>query len=249
MKLTELQVEKIREHMLHEDDALARKYKARRTKSDSQKVLHAEVERFVNQGWIRGTVMKTKTQITRPKEFSRQFEDDIWCMFYELGFRILNSDDKLVIPWGENPEEKKQIDIVAVGEEAIFVVECKAAERPKSRSFQAILNEMSLYKNGVAESLKQIYGSNKRVKYILATRNYQIIDESEDDNRMAHNDIYHLDDNAYKYICDLIKSYKTAVMYQFYSLMFKDELISGKPIVIPALRGEIWGKRNITFSQ
>lgn len=248
MKLTELQVEKIREHMLHEDDALARKYKARRTKSDSQKVLHAEVERFVNQGWIRGIVMKTKTQITRPKEFSRQFEDDIWCMFYELGFRILNSDDKLVIPWGENPEEKKQIDIVAVGEEAIFVVECKAAERPKSRSFQAILNEMSLYKNGVAESLKQIYGLNKRVKFILATRNYQIIDESEDDNRMAHNDIYHLDDNAYKYICDLIKSYKTAVMYQFYSLMFKDELISGKPIVIPALRGEMGEKKYYLFS-
>lgn len=248
MILSELQIEKIKDHMLHEADALAHKYKAKRTKFDSRKVLHAEVDGLVNQGWIVSNVLKTKTQITRPKEFSRQFEDDIWCMFYELGFRILNSDEKLLIPWSENPEDKKQIDIVAIGDDAIFVVECKAAEKPKSRSFQSVLNEMALYKTGVAESLRQIYGAKKRVKFILATRNYQILDEGEDTRRMENNEIYHLDDNAYKYICNLIKSYKTAVMYQFYSLMFKDELISKKPIVIPALKGEMGGKQYYLFS-
>ena len=248
MKLTELQVEKIKEHMLHEDDALVHKYKARRTSFDTTKVLPAEVEAYVNRGWMVTNVLKTKTQLSRPKEFSRQFEDDIWCMFYELGFRILNSDEKLVIPWGENEEDKKQLDIVAVGDDAIFVVECKAADKPKSRSFQSVLNEMALYKAGVTDALRQVYGANKRVKFILATRNYQILDDGEDDKRMGNNDIYHLDDNAYKYICNLIKSYKTAVKYQFYSLMFKDELISKKPIVIPALQGEMGGKRYYLFS-
>lgn len=248
MKLTELQVEKIKEHMLHEDDALVHKFKARRTSFDTTKVLPAEVEAYVNRGWMVTNVLKTKTQLSRPKEFSRQFEDDIWCMFYELGFRILNSDEKLVIPWGENEEDKKQLDIVAVGDDAIFVVECKAADKPKSRSFQSVLNEMALYKAGVTDALRQVYGANKRMKFILATRNYQILDDGEDDKRMGNNDIYHLDDNAYKYICNLIKSYKTAVKYQFYSLMFKDELISKKPIVIPTLQGEIGGKRYYLFS-
>lgn len=248
MKLTELQVEKIKEHMLHEDDALVHKYKARRTSFDTTKVFPAEVEAYVNRGWMVTNVLKTKTQLSRPKEFSRQFEDDIWCMFYELGFRILNSDEKLVIPWGENEEDKKQLDIVAVGDDAIFVVECKAADKPKSRSFQSVLNEMALYKAGVTDALRQVYGANKRVKFILATRNYQILDDGEDDKRMENNDIYHLDDNAYKYICNLIKTYKTAVKYQFYSLMFKDELISKKPIVIPALQGEMGGKRYYLFS-
>lgn len=248
MKLTELQVETIKEHMLHEDDALVHKYKARRTSFDTTKVFPAEVEAYVNRGWMVTNVLKTKTQLSRPKEFSRQFEDDIWCMFYELGFRILNSDEKLVIPWGENEEDKKQLDIVAVGDDAIFVVECKSADKPKSRSFQSVLNEMALYKAGVTDALRQVYGANKRVKFILATRNYQILDDGEDDKRMENNDIYHLDDNAYKYICNLIKSYKTAVKYQFYSLMFKDELISKKPIVIPALQGEMGGKRYYLFS-
>lgn len=248
MKLTELQVETIKEHMLHEDDALVHKYKARCTSFDTTKVFPAEVEAYVNRGWMVTNVLKTKTQLSRPKEFSRQFEDDIWCMFYELGFRILNSDEKLVIPWGENEEDKKQLDIVAVGDDAIFVVECKSADKPKSRSFQSVLNEMALYKAGVTDALRQVYGANKRVKFILATRNYQILDDGEDDKRMENNDIYHLDDNAYKYICNLIKSYKTAVKYQFYSLMFKDELISKKPIVIPALQGEMGGKRYYLFS-
>lgn len=110
------------------------------------KVLHSEVEAYENLGWIAGTPMKTKTPISRKKEHDRQFEDDVWCMFYNLGFRTLNADDNLRIQWGNNEGEDKQIDILAVGDDAIFVVECKAAEKAKKQSFQQPLNEMELYK-------------------------------------------------------------------------------------------------------
>lgn len=246
--LTEFQIEKIKEHMLHEEDALKLKYKAKHSQFDTKKVLHSEVESYENQGWSAGVPMKTKTPISRPKEHSRQFEDDIWCMFYNLGFRILNADNNLVVQWGNNEGEKKQLDIVAVGEDAIFVVECKAAEKPRKQSFQLPLTEMSKYKNGIAESLRQIYGKNKRVKFIFATRNYQFLDDNEDLARMKNYDIYHLDDNAYNYICNLINSYQTSVIYQFYGLMFKDELIGEKRITIPALKGKMGGREYYLFS-
>ena len=70
----------------------------------------------------------------------------------------------------------------------------------------------------------------------------------EDDQRMKDNGIYHLDDNAYNYICNLIKSYQTSVIYQFYGLMFKDELINNKPITIPALKGSMGNKDYYLFS-
>lgn len=248
MKLTEQQIVDIKSHMLHEEDALKIKFKARNTKFDSMKVLHAEVESYENQGWIAGNPMKTKTPMTRKKEHGRLFEDEIWCMFYNLGFRTLNSDEKLVVQWGPNPEDKKQLDIVAVGDDAIFVVECKAAEKAKKQSFQLTLTEMANYKQGIADSLRQIYGQDKRVKFIFATRNYQIVDNGEDDNRMKNNGIYHLDDNAFNYINDLIKSYQSAVIYQFYGLMFKDELISEKNITIPALKGKMGGRQYYLFS-
>lgn len=149
--LTELQVEKIKEHMLHEADALKSKFKAKNTQFDSCKVLHAEVESYVKQGWIEEVKMKTKVRMSKKKEHGRQFEDDIWCMFYNLGFPILNSDEKLRVQWGNNAGENKQLDVVAVGDDAIFVVECKAAEKPKSQSFQQALTEIAQYKEGVAE--------------------------------------------------------------------------------------------------
>jgi len=42
------------------------------------------------------------------------FEDDIWCMFYNLGYRHLNMDEFLRLPFDKEPENTKQIDIVAV---------------------------------------------------------------------------------------------------------------------------------------
>ena len=247
-KLTELQIEKIKEHMLHEEDALKLKYKAKSAQFDTMKVLHSEVESYEKKGWIAGMPMKTKTPISRRKSHDRQFEDDVWCMFYNLGFRILNSDEKLRVQWGDKPGEDKQIDVLAVGEDAIFVVECKSAEKSKTQSFQKDLVEISNYKKGMAESLQQIYGKTKRVKYIFATRNYRIEEEGDDAIRMKNDLIYHLDENAYNYICNLVKSYQSSVIYQFYGLMFKDELINDKPIVIPALKGKMGGRIYYLFS-
>ena len=246
--LTELQVEQIKQHVLQEDDALRYKYKAKSSQYDTRKVLHAEVEHYEELGWVAGPPLKTKTPISLRKGHDRQFEDDIWCMFYNLGFRTLNADERLVIQWGQHETEKKQRDVVAVGDDAIFVVECKSAANATKKSFKTELNEMVQYMEGMTESLRQLYGKDKRVKYIFATRNYHIVEGGEDDQRMKDNGIYHLDDNAYNYICNLIKSYQTSVIYQFYGLMFKDELINNKPITIPALKGSMGNKDYYLFS-
>ncbi len=65
---------------------------------------------------------------------------------------------------------------------------------------------------------------------------------------MKNSDIYHLNENAYNYICNLIKSYKESVRYQFHGMMFKDELISDTPITIPALKGKMGDKEYYLFS-
>ena len=246
--LSELEIQRIKEHMLHEEAALKRRFKTKKNQFDTIKVPHSEVNQYEREGWFVETRNKTKTCLKKKKPHFRQFEDDIWCMFYNLGFRILNADDLLRIPWGNYEGESKQIDVVAVGNDAIFVVECKSAEVPKKQTFQKELAEICQYKSGIAETLRQIYGTNKRVKFIFATRNYRIDGDCEDALRMRNNNIYHLDENGYNYISNLIKSYKESVKYQFHGMMFKDELISDKTITIPALRGKMGDKEYYLFS-
>ena len=100
---------------------------------------------------------------------------------------------------------------------------------------------MRLYKDGVAKALRQIYGEDKKVKFIFATRNYTFSEGCDDEKRLAENKIFQFTDNTYDYVNSLIKAYKSTVMYQFYGLMFRQERINNNKIRVPALKGTMGG--------
>lgn len=239
--LTISQIQTIKEHMTDDESILAKKFKAKKTPYDTQSILLNELEAYLSKGWEEVSRSKYKAKIQRLKPAGRRFEDDIWCMFYNLGFRHLNYDEKLEVPWGDNPEDKHQLDVVAIGNEAIFVVECKATENIRPASFKKEIDDMRLYKDGVMKALRQIYGENKKVKFIFATRNYTFSEGCEDEKRLAENRIFQFTDNTYDYINSLIKAYRTTVIYQFYGLMFRHERINNVKIRIPALKGTMGG--------
>lgn len=248
INLSEKQIQEIKSRMLHEEDALKIRFKGKNTTLETISVPHNEVEAYESRGYIAGTSTARRTKMSKAKPHGLQLEDDIWCMFYKLGFCILNADENLHIQWGPNSCDTQQLDVVAVGRDAIFVVECKAAKESRLSNFGTELNKIAHYKDGVARALQQVYGFDKKVKFIFATRNYRFADDSEDIKRMANMNIYHLNDNSYNYINNLIKSYKESVIYQFYALMFKDELISDDRLKIPVLRGQMGGHFYYIFS-
>lgn len=239
--LTTSQIQAFKEHMTNDESVLTKKFKAKKTPYFTRSISLNELDDYINEGWEEVSTSKYKARIQKLKPSGIRFEDDIWCMFYNLGFRILNYDEQLVIQWGENTEDRHQLDVVAVGEEAIFVVECKATDNIKAASFKKEIDEICLYKEGVIKALRQIYGENKKVKFLFATRNYTFSEGCEDEKRLLDNKIFQFTDNTYDYVNSLIKSYKTTVIYQFYGLMFQHERINNDKIRIPALKGTMGG--------
>lgn len=239
--LTATQVQNFKEHMTEDLSVLKKKFKAKKSPYETRSISLNELDDYINEGWEEVSTSKHKAKIQKLKPTGIRFEDDIWCMFYNLGFRTLNYDENLVIQWGKNPEDKHQLDVVAVGEEAIFVVECKAAEKIKPASFKKEIGEICLYKDGVMRALQQIYGQEKRVKFIFATRHYTFSEGCEDEKRLKESKIFQFTENTYDYVNSLIKSYKSTVIYQFYGLMFQHERINNEKIRIPALRGTMGG--------
>lgn len=246
--ISEKQLEIIKTHMVHDSDVLDIKFRAKNNRFDIISVFNGEVDDYLKKGYVVKKSMVRKTTMCKEKANGVQFEDDIWCMFYNLGFKILNRDENLSVQWGPNETDIQQLDVVAVGDDSIFVVECKAAAQSVSHSFKNELNKMEQYMRGVSDSLRHVYGLEKRVKFIFATRNYRFPEEGEDIKRMRNYGIFHLNDNTYKYITSLIKCYKNAAIYQFLGLMFKDELINDKPITIPALKGKMGKQSYFLFS-
>lgn len=234
--LNDEQVASIKEHMITDAKALATAYRTRKKPYDECSVSYNEAELRKKAGWEEVAALKTKVRLQRAKAVGNAFEDRVWCMFYSLGFKILNRDENLVIQWGEGEGDHKQIDVLAVNDEAIFVVECKAASKLTQTSFKSAIDEIELHKAGVIKSVRQIYGE-KKVKFILATDNYAV--GEEDIKRLNERKIFHLNENAFKYIESLMKSYKTCVNYQFFGMMFKNELISSTRLRIPALKGKM----------
>lgn len=239
--LTTSQIQAIKEHMTNDESVLTKKFKAKKTPYYTKSISLNELEDYINEGWEEVSTSKFKAKIQKMKPLGVKFEDDIWCMFYNLGFRNLNYDENLIIQWGDNPEDKHQLYIVAVGEEAIFVVECKATGSLKAASFKKDIGDMCLYKDGVMKVLRQIYGNYKKIKFVFATRNYIFADGCEDEKRLLDNKIFQFTDNTYDYVNSLIKSYRSTVIYQFYGLMFQHERINNDKIRIPALKGTMGG--------
>ena len=165
--------------------------------------------------------------IRKLKSHNKQFEDDIWCQFYELGYRILNRDETFSLPFGSEKEDAKQIDVIAVDDESVFLIECKSSNIPKKApSYKDTFELLKSQIDGFRKAVYELFGKDKKIKYIFATRNIRLDSDSEDAQRLNKANILYYNDKIYDYVNNLIEKYKNAARYQFLGLMFKNEKIN-----------------------
>ncbi|MAZ70865.1 DGQHR domain-containing protein [Porticoccus sp.] len=245
-----VKVEEIRNKFVVDPSMLGKIYKSKKNKYMEKSVDHSLVEDYLRDGWEDYTKpLKTKTKLRKLKSYDQQFEDDIWCQFYELGYRILNFDRQFILPYGKSASETQQIDVIAVNDETIILVECKSSEKPvKAPSFKTELESLPLKLDGYRKSLAQIFDNTRRIKYIFATRNLRIDLEGSDVERIYQNNAFYYNDNTYKYIERLIKLYKSAAHYQVLGMLFKGQQIGNESLRFPAIEGKMGGHTYYMFS-
>lgn len=218
--LTEIQKDNILSRISSDEAVLKKKYKARKSEYDECSITINEIVDWEAEGWEvqpQG-IGKRKAKIQKKKPAGRFFEDNMWCLFYELGFRTMNTDEKLVIQWGEGEGDHQQIDVLAVNDEAIFVVECKAAETPKKApSFKKDIDHIEQTREGLVKALYELFGK-KKVKFIFATKNLRFKESSEDIKRLDIKKIYHFNDSTYQYVKKLIANIKVRSFINFLDL-------------------------------
>lgn len=247
--IQQIEIDKIKGKLSTDLSALGKIYKARKKKHQSMSVDHSLVDDYLNKGWEIEKTLTTKTIIKKAKAHSKQFEDDVWCQFYELGYRNLNYDDTFCLPFGNDPNDKKQIDVIAIDNETVFLIECKSSEKlKKAPSYRDIFDSLGQKLDGFRKVIEQAFGKGLKVKFIFATRNLRLDTEDVDFARLLKTGSFYYNDNAYDYINSLIKNYKGAARYQFLGLLFRNEIINLDKIEIPAVEGEMGGKKYYMFS-
>lgn len=248
--LTDYQAKEIKGKLLEDKSTLGKLYKAKNNSYQTISVDHSLVDDYLKDGWeVFGKPLKTKTKLRIAKSHSKQFEDDIWCQFYKLGFRHLNFDERLILPFSKDPKDTKQIDVIAIKDDTIFLVECKSSEKlGPARLLKDEFDLLKLRLDGFKKALWQIFGRDKKVKYIFATRNLRINEDSIHIQRLEESNAFYFNNNTFDYINSLIKNYKNAAFYQFLGMVFKNEIINQNKIEIPAVKGQMGKKEYFMFS-
>lgn len=248
--LTDYQAKEIKGKLLEDKSTLGKLYKAKNNSYQTISIDHSLVDDYLKDGWeVFGKPLKTKTKLRIAKSHSKQFEDDIWCQFYNLGFRHLNFDESLILPFSKDPKDTKQIDVVAIKDDTIFLIECKSSEKlGPARLLKDEFDLLKLRLDGFKKALWQIFGRDKKVKYIFATRNLRINADSIHIQRLEESNAFYFNNNTFDYINSLIKNYKNAAFYQFLGMVFKNEIINQNKIEIPAVKGQMGKKEYFMFS-
>lgn len=229
---------------------LGKLYKAKKNEYHLTSVAHSEVDAMLNDGWEEyGQPLKVKTRLRKIKNHNDKFRDEIWCQLYDLGYRYLSCGDGMTLPYGKDGSVKANVDVVAVNEDSILLIDCvSSASHAKAPSFKSSFDGLSDRIKGFRSATQELFGRGKKIKYIFATRNFKLDRSSPDVEFLLSKGAFFYNDNTYEYVKGLISSYKSAAHYQFSALLFKGELIGKDRIEVPAIEGVMGGKRYYMFS-
>jgi DNA sulfur modification protein DndB len=240
----------LRNKISSDKSLLGKIYVAKSSKFHTRNVDHSLVEGLLEEGWEEyGTPLKTKTRLRKPKSHYVRFEDDLWCQLYRLGYRTLNIDEKFCLPFGQGPSDKKQIDVFAIDDDTVLLVECKSSEvSAKPPSYKTEFDALRLRLDGYRKAIDQTFGPGRRIKYIFATRNLRLSRDSTDIQRLVESGGFYYNDNTFEYVDSLLKSYRDAAHYQFMGLIMKGQDINRQKIEVPAIEGTMGDKTYYMFS-
>lgn len=219
--------------------ALAKELKLRKKPFIFESIPLALLPEYQQNGWVEHKRFKTKVRVKKPKPINVVFEDRVWCVLADMGFDYMNSGRFFKLPYSDDYSLTQQVDVVAIDEETILIVECKAAETVnKNRSFKESIEAISGKKEGILNILKNIFpGSKRKVKFIFTTSNYVL--PKSDIERLAHFDIIHFEEDEMGYYEDLTTHLGAAAKYQLLGNLFEGQKIPALDSDVPAIRGKL----------
>lgn len=221
---------------------LNRAYKKRSAKYVYKKIVKDNKESYLADGWQKRIWTKKFVTLRKPKDIGPGFEDELWCILYQMGFQEMNSDSSFEIP-RYNQNVTKQIDIFARDDQTICLIECKASEESYKRrnldkdidQFAGIKHdlELSIFSHYKHQGLKEKF----KIVWILAAKNIEL--NQNDIERAQTANIKIIDTPLLEYYKQLSIHLGQSSRYQFLHDMFPDREIPQLLEPIPAIRGHM----------
>jgi len=195
------------------------KYTLKKRKSlyEIKSIASNELSEYTSKGWELQKEYRSKVDIRKQKSYDHVFEDEVWLMFYNLGFNYMNADRKLKINF---KVYSKQVDILAVDDNNIFVVECKSSQSEDPLNAKQALEELLGKKDDINKVLKKIW-PQRRINLVVVISSSE--KRKKDIEYVEENKKYNIflwSKKEINYITKLTAQVGPAAKYQLYSVIF-----------------------------
>ena len=206
------------------------------------------LEELEEEGWeyVKDYADSKFVKVRKEKPFYERFEDQIWLLFFQMGFKLLNRDANFKMNYDfNNPYFTQQIDVFAADDETILIVECKSSEDLNEVQFKKDIEKLHGQMEGLRKcALKQYPG--RKVKFIWATHN--CIMSAKDIKRLQEWDIIFFSDSTIQYYSELVKHLGTCSRYQLLGNLLANTEIKKMQNKVLAIKGKMGGHEYYEFS-
>jgi DGQHR domain-containing protein len=222
----------------------------KRKSSFVEKTVHpADKAEEVEQGWSVMREGKRAVRVKRPKGHERWLEDRVWCLFYSMGYPVLNADGfKITFEREDGSIGRKQVDVFAEDDETVVVLECKSREQRGRRSLQKDIQETISLQNYFRNSIYERFDGKPKPKVIWVYATSNILWSVQDIERAEAGGIRIITENEIQYFETFIRHMGPAGRYQVIGEFLKGQKVPGLTNVkLPAIRGKIGGEMFYSF--
>ncbi len=206
------------------------------------------LEELEEEGWeyVKDYADPKFIKVRKEKPFFERFEDQIWILFFQMGFKHLNRDANFKMNYDfNNPDFTQQIDVFAADDETILIVECKSSEDINEVQFKKDIEKLHGQMEGLRKCALKRYPGRK-VKFIWATHN--CIMSAKDIKRLQEWDIIFFSDSTIQYYSELVKHLGTCSRYQLLGNLLANTEIKKMQNKVLAIKGKMGGHEYYEFS-
>ncbi|MFA6124554.1 MAG: DGQHR domain-containing protein [Sphingomonas sp.] len=216
----------------------SKKFDEKTVSASSATALQMKREAEEHDGWTLAKANKRSLRMQREKPVDRQLEDDVWALFFRMGFKELNADRNFMVT-GKDGKGGRQLDVFAKDDETVFVVECTHSRDGGSKSIKSLLDKIEAVREDVLAAVQAKYGREPKlkVKLAIATRNVDI--RTADKERAALAKVPIITEADLEYFQRLAGILRDASRYQFLGRYLRDEKVEGLRNKLPATRGRV----------
>lgn len=235
--------------LIEEPNARRTAYRRRKDEYDYLRIHPADEQKHLKEGWEGHKSTQSHRWLKRRKSVDRLLEDQVWCLFFKMGYPVLNGPRfRISYKRPDGSTGSKQVDVFAKDDETSIVVECKAREVRGRRALQKDIHETENLQKAFSQSIRSHFGNgyNPKIIWVYATSN--IIWAEKDLERAEAANIRVITENELQYFEAFISHIGTAGRYQFLAEFLEGQQIPGMSnIKVPAVKGRFGAHTYYSF--